>query len=98
MTKLTLTLIILLFAVLHTSAQWGKPSATVIPEADGFVVIPNAAVAPDKKRIYRAVWDATRGAKDPSQLLPALNMAGSELNAFAASDVPPANVKFVIVF
>jgi len=79
---------ITLLVALQVSAQMGKPTAPVIPEADGYVSIPNAAVPPDKKRTYRAIYDATRAAKDPTQLLPALNMAGSELNAFAATSVP----------
>jgi len=89
---------ITLLVALQVSAQMGKPMAPVIPEADGYVSIPNAAVPPDKKRTYRAIYDATRAAKDPTQLLPALNMAGSELNAFAAASVPPRNAKFVVVF
>jgi len=79
-------------------AQWPAPQAPAVPEADGYVVIPHAAVAPDKARTYRAVFDANRGADKPDQLLPALNMAGSELNALAVSGVPPAHAKFAIVF
>jgi len=88
----------ILFASSVSFAQFGKPQATVIPEADGYVSIPNAAVPPDKKRVYKTVWDGTKAAKDPAQILPVLNMAGSELNAFAAEGVPAKNVKFVIVF
>src|SRR6476620_7956806 len=90
--------LVTLLVALEVYAQMGKPMAPVIPEADAYVSIPNAAVPPDKKRTYRAIYDATRAARDPSQLLPALNMAGSELNAFAATSVPPRNVKFVVVF
>jgi intracellular sulfur oxidation DsrE/DsrF family protein len=90
--------VVIAVAAFEISAQWGKPSALVIPEADGYVSIPNVAIPPDKKRTYRAIYDATRASKDPKQLLPALNMAGSELNAFAATGVPPRNVKFAIVF
>ncbi len=82
----------------QVSAQWGKPAAAVVPEADGYVTIPNAAVPPDKKRTYRAVYDATRFPKEPKQLVPALNMAGSELNAFEAAGVPTRNAKFAVVF
>jgi intracellular sulfur oxidation DsrE/DsrF family protein len=78
--------------------RWGTPQASVVPEADGYVNIPNAAVQPDPRRTYKAIYDATKAAKEPSQLLPALNMAGSELNAFAAAGVPASKVKFVIVF
>jgi len=89
---------LLIMLALDVSAQLSKPVANAIPEADGYVSIPNVAIPPDKKRTYRAIYDATRGAKDPSQLVPALNMAGSELNAFAATAVPMRNVKFAVVF
>jgi intracellular sulfur oxidation DsrE/DsrF family protein len=78
--------------------EWPPPQAPVIPAADGFVVIPKAAVPPDPGRSYRAVFGATRSADRPTQLLPALNMAGSELNAFGVARVPREKVKFVVVF
>src|SRR5882724_11759639 len=73
-------------------------NAPAIPEADGYTVIPDAKINPDKKRIYRAIYDATKAAKDASQLVPALNMAGSELNALAVCSIPLAHAKFVVVF
>lgn len=79
-------------------AQWPAPVSPVIPEADGYVAIPNVAKAPGKGRIYRAVWDATQAADAPDHILPALNMAGSELNALGASGLPLTNAKFVVVF
>jgi intracellular sulfur oxidation DsrE/DsrF family protein len=78
--------------------NWPAPMAPVIPEADGYVAIPNAAVPPLKKRVYRAVFDATRAAEKPAELVPALNMAGSELNALGVVGVPLQNAKFAIVF
>lgn len=99
--KFTLALslfVITILSALLVSAQMGKPMAPVIPEADGYVSIPNVAVPPDKKRTYSAIYDATRFPKEPTQLVPALNMAGSELNAFAATGVPLRNAKFAIVF
>jgi intracellular sulfur oxidation DsrE/DsrF family protein len=62
------------------------------------VEIPNAALAPTKTSNYRAIFDATRPADKPSELLPALNMAGSELNALAALKVPVTNARFAVVF
>jgi intracellular sulfur oxidation DsrE/DsrF family protein len=85
-------------AASSVSAGWPPPEAKAVPEADGFVVIPNAAVAPRRDRSYRAIFDATRAAANPNQLVPALNMAGSELNALAASNVPLSRAKFVVVF
>jgi intracellular sulfur oxidation DsrE/DsrF family protein len=88
----------LLAAHPSTAAQWGVPKAPVIPEADGYVVIPGAAVQPQLSRTYRAVFDATRAADTPTQLVPALNMAGSELNALGVAGALPSHAKFVVVF
>ena len=52
----------------------------------------------ENKLCDRAVFDATRAAEKPTQILPALNMVGSELNALGVSGVPVANAKFVVVF
>lgn len=79
------------------SADWPAPTAPAISEADGYVEIPHAAVPPRKDRVYKAIFDGTRGAEKPGQLLPVLNMAGSELNALAASGVPSSKVKFAVV-
>ena len=79
------------------SADWPAPTAPAISEADGYVEIPHAAEPPRKDRVYKAIFDGTRGAEKPGQLLPVLNMAGSELNALVASRVPPGNVKFAVV-
>jgi intracellular sulfur oxidation DsrE/DsrF family protein len=57
-----------------------------------------AAHRPSKETKYRAIFDATHAAEKPSQLVPALNMAGSELNALAAEKAPLSNAKFVVVF
>ncbi len=81
----------------HTHT-WGKPSAPVIPQADGFFIVPGAAVAPRPTQSYKAIFDATKAADKPDQLLPALNMAGSELNLLAGTGVPLAKAKFAVVF
>src|SRR5688572_11147215 len=101
MMKLVLAFTLLVVVGLAASqsfAQWGAPAAAAIPEARGYVSIPNAAVTPDKKRTYRAIYNATRAPTEPSQLVPALNMAGAALNAFAATNVPLRNAKFAVVF
>ena len=79
-------------------AQWGAPAAAAIPGARGYVTIQNAAVSPDKKRTYRAIYNATRAPTEPSRLVPALDMAGAALNAFAATGVPLRNARFAVVF
>jgi intracellular sulfur oxidation DsrE/DsrF family protein len=88
-------LILFLFCDLSSSAQVKNAP---VPEADGYSIIPGARMPPDNKRIYRAIYDATKAAKETSQLLPALNMAGSQLTALATCGIPLTNAKFVIVF
>ncbi len=79
-------------------AQWPAPKAPAIPDADGYIAIPHAAIPPNKNHVYKAIYDATMGAGEPTQLVPAINMAGSELNALSVAGVPLTNAKFVIVF
>ena len=69
-----------------------------MPDADGFAIIAHAAVPPTKQRVYKAIFDATQAASDPARLLPALNMAGSELNALAASGIALSHAHFAVVF
>ncbi|HEY6063495.1 MAG TPA: DsrE family protein [Chitinophagaceae bacterium] len=88
--------VVFLFGALSSSAQVNN--APAIPEADGYTIIPGAKMPPDKKRIYRAIYDATKAAKENSQIVPAINMAGSELNALAVCGIPFSNAKFVVVF
>ena len=91
-------IILIATAGVVAAQQWTAPKSPAIPQADGYVAIPNVALAPTKESKYQAVWDATRAADKPTQLLPVLNMAGSELNALAAANVPLQNAKFAIVF
>ena len=85
-------------AMAALSVPWGAAKAPAVPEADGYVDIPNAAVPPAKGRVYKAIFDANRAADKPSQLIPAVNNLGSELNAFAAAGLPGSAAKFVLVF
>src|SRR5262245_38181577 len=80
------------------SAEWPAPLSPVISAADGYVAIPDAAVPPDKSTNYREIFDSTQAAAAPSQLLPALNMVGSELNALGVAGVPLDHARFVVVF
>lgn len=101
MRKLALTLIPLvgiIIAPVHAYAQLSAPSAPVIPEAYGWVTIPRVALTPDRNRTYRAIYDATLLPQEPTQLVPALNMTGAMLNALAASGIPIANARFVVIF
>ena len=73
--------------------DWGKPKAPVIPQADGFFETPGAALIPGNGQVYKAVFDATSGADKPTAILPALNMAGSELNLIAGVHAPMTSAK-----
>jgi len=88
----------LFFLLSVKSIAQQKTPNLVIPQADGFVVIKGAKMQPDKNRVYKAVYDATKAPKDSSQILPALNMAGSELNALGVCGIPVNHAKFVVVF
>jgi intracellular sulfur oxidation DsrE/DsrF family protein len=98
MAKVAFGCFVFLLSVVAVSGQSMKPSSPVIADADGFAMIPNAAFPPDKKRVYRAIYDSTKFAKEPSLLLPAINNAGSELNALGVSGIPMTNAKFAVVF
>jgi intracellular sulfur oxidation DsrE/DsrF family protein len=91
------TFIFLLIMSISLSAQTSS-SSPIIPEADGFITIPNAKLPLDKSHIYKAIFDATKAARDSAQILPALDMVGSELNAFGVSKIPVNHAKFVVVF
>jgi intracellular sulfur oxidation DsrE/DsrF family protein len=87
-----------IFGVSLASAQWPAPKSPVIPETDGYISIPGVAIPPERDHIYRAIFNATLAASDSKQLLPALNNAGSELNALGVEGIPLDKAKFVIVF
>ena len=92
------TLLLLLASASLAAAQWPAPKSPIVPAADGYVEIPNVELPPARANTYRAIFDATHGADKPTQLVPGLNMAGSELNALAVAKVPSQNAKFVVVF
>jgi intracellular sulfur oxidation DsrE/DsrF family protein len=70
----------------------------VVPEADGWIVIPEAALKPDPKLSYRMVFDTRKGGAKPGDLVPAINLAASELNTFVAAQVPRSHYKIAMVF
>lgn len=93
-------LLTMLLATPHAHAldARAQPQSPAVPAADGYVAIPGVAIPPDPARSYRAIFDATQAASAPDRILPALNMAGSELNAFSVAKVPKQQVRFVVVF
>jgi intracellular sulfur oxidation DsrE/DsrF family protein len=96
MTRLRILFVLMILA--KPAAAWAPPRADAIPEADGYVAIPGAAVMPDKAQTLRAIFEATRAPEKPTELAPAINNLGSELNLLAAVGVPEANRKFAVVF
>jgi hypothetical protein len=49
------TFIVLISTVTLATAQWPAPKAPAVTGADGYVEIPNAALAPTKNGSYRAI-------------------------------------------
>ena len=60
MTKLAFGCFVLMISTFSAFGQSMRPVSPIVAEADGFAIIPNAAFPPDKKRIYRAVYDQIR--------------------------------------
>ena len=66
MSKHSIVLLFIMVMLLSATALIAQSSGAetpVISEADGYVTIPNAAVLPEKNRIYRAIFDATQAAE-----------------------------------
>ena len=87
-------------AMLATPASdhpWPAPLAPVIPVAVTMPSFPAPRCRPTERRSTRRDFDATKAA-ELTKLVPALNMAGSELNAFGVAGVPAGNVRFVLAF
>ena len=58
---------VVLFSLAGFAQHWPDPKAPAIPQADGYVVIPNAAVAPDPKTTYRVIFDGTKAGRKPTR-------------------------------
>lgn len=96
MLKTTITVAAITVAsVTYAAPQQLRP---VVPETDGWIDIPNAALTPNPKMFYRMVFDVRKGGAKPSQLVPAINLAASELNTFVAAKVPKSHYRIAMVF
>ncbi len=93
-----LVALVFLFSLAGFAQNWPAPKAPAIPEADGYVVIPNVAVAPDPKTTYRVIFDGTKAAAKPDGVLPVINAAGGVLNDLVVGKVPHSNRQLAIVF
>src|ERR1043166_322526 len=99
MLRLTLAAAALsLLAATATSLAAPEQLRPVVPEADGYIVIPQAALKPNPAMRYRMVFDARKGADKPDELAPAINLAASELNTFVAAKVPAGRYSIAVVF
>ncbi len=69
--------------------KWPKALAPAFPEADPYVAIPNAAIAPSATTSFSAVFDATKFPSDRKTILPALNAVGGLMNDLPLAGRPP---------
>jgi len=60
--------------------------------------LPYAAVQPQEGRTYKVMFDLTKPAPNPNEVLDGLAHAARTLNVFAADGLPPKNLKVVAVF
>ena len=59
--------------------------------------LPHAAVQPNKEHVYKALFDVTSGAKDPSKPEPGLGHVARAVNVFASAGVPLSHLHFVAI-
>ena len=84
--------------VLSVTAASQSEQRPVIKEARGYWPLPKAAVQPDKTRDFKVIFDSTRAAAKPEEVIPAVGEAAALVNALAATGVPAARRKMTIVF
>jgi intracellular sulfur oxidation DsrE/DsrF family protein len=86
--------VVLIALCVVASAQEQFP---VIRDAGGYWPLPDALVQPDKGHEYKAIFDATHAADDPTGFVPGLESAAALVNGLAAGGVPPANRKIAVI-
>jgi intracellular sulfur oxidation DsrE/DsrF family protein len=77
-----------------------KPTLDVVPLIEGtdpYIAVPNAKLVAGNERQWHAIFEAKRGAEKMVELVPAINMAGSELATLHEHGVRRRNVDFVII-
>ena len=85
-------------AVLLATASAQSEQRPVIKEARGYWPLQKAAVQPDKTRDFKVIFDATRTAAKPEDVVPAVGEAAALVNALAATGVPETKRKMAIIF
>jgi intracellular sulfur oxidation DsrE/DsrF family protein len=84
--------------VLSATAAAQSELRPVIKEARGYWPLPKAAVQPDKTRDFKVIFDSTRAAAKPEDVIPAVGEAAALVNALGATSVPTSRRKMAIVF
>jgi intracellular sulfur oxidation DsrE/DsrF family protein len=93
-----MVMVVFAAAVLLATASAQSEQRPVIKEARGYWPLPTAAVQPDKTRDFKVIFDATRAAAKPEDVVPAVGEAAALVNALAATGVPAAQRKMAIIF
>lgn len=76
------------------AGEWVTPA---IQGYGGVHPLPHAMVQPNTKHRYKALFDVTSGAKDPSQINPGLKHVARAVNAFASAGVPLSHLHIVAI-
>jgi len=76
------------------ATDWITPG---VPGYGGVHPLPHAAVQPNPKHRYKAIFDVTSHAKDPSGINPGLKHVARAVNAFASAGVPLKHLHFVAI-
>ena len=74
--------------------QWAYPA---IAGYGGVKPLPDANVQPNKQHVYKALFDVTSGAEDPSKPEGGLVHVARAVNVFASAGVPLKNLHFVAI-
>lgn len=85
-------------ALAGSAAAQSSDVVRPVQGVDPYVAVPGSTFLADNDHDYRVIFEARRGAEKPDQIVPAVNMAGTELNTLAAHGVRRQNVHFVLVF
>ncbi len=86
--------LIVCMPALAMAGEWVTPA---IQGYGGVHPLPHAKVQPNHKRIYKAIFDVTSGAKDPSKINPGLKHVARAVNVFASAGVPLKHLRFVAI-
>lgn len=85
-------------AALFAAAAAQSEQRPVIPGTRVYWPLPTAAVQPNRTRDFKVIFDATRAAAKPEEIVPAVGEAAALVNALAATEVPAGRRKVAIIF